>query len=314
MTGPGAPDKTGIDPGGTMTDSDLDVLVAGTGVMGRGIAASFAAAGLRTAMLSRDPARAAAPADGVPVIGALPDRPPHLIVESVLERTDVKLALFERIERAYGGRPAIGSNSSTLPLQELADALRHPERFCGMHYMQPADVMPMVELARVAQTGDDAFDLAAELLRRAGKIVLPLTRPLPGLLINRLQHAFLHEAYAMIDAGVVTAREVDLVCKHVLGPRMSVTGMIEQKDISGLDTHALSQAELIPRLHHGAEPCDAPQRRARAGRHGVKSGRGFYDWRSMDAAAYCASASALVREVMALLDARRPAPPPLADD
>jgi 3-hydroxybutyryl-CoA dehydrogenase len=282
--------------------------------MGRGIAASFASAGIRTAVLSRDPAKAAGLHPDVAVIGELPTEAPELVIESVPEVFDMKLAFNARVEAAYAGGTVLGSNTSSLSLQKLADHLKHPERFCGIHYFQPADIGPVVELARVAQTSDVTFGLARTLLEASGKYVLQLNKPIDGLLINRLQHAILHEAYYLIEQGICTARDVDEAAKRMLGPRMSVTGLIEQKDLSGLDTHALAQAELVPRLHHGAAPSRVVQGKYAAGRLGVKSGTGFYDWRGQDLDSYRASTGALLGDVLRVLEGRRPAPPPLAPD
>src|SRR3546814_7221985 len=75
-----------------------------------------------------------------------------------------------------------------------------------------------------------------------------------GFLFTRLQHALLHEAYWMIEQVIVTAADVDTFARRAFGPRMCVTGVIEQKDLSGIDTHALAQQGIVPHLHHGAEP------------------------------------------------------------
>jgi 3-hydroxybutyryl-CoA dehydrogenase len=248
----------------------------------------------------------------VEVLAAPPKDAPDLVLESIPEAMEPKRALYARLEAAWAGEPILASNTSALPLQALADGLRHPERFVGIHYFQPADVTPVVEVARVRQTDETVFQRAAELLRAAGKFPLLLREPVPGLLINRLQHAILHEAYYLIERGIVTAADVDLAAKELLGPRMSVTGLIEQKDISGLDTHALAQAAIVPELHHGAEPLELVQGKHRANDIGVKTGVGFYDWRGFDPA-YRGKTSALLSKVLELLARERPAGPPLAN-
>lgn len=291
----------------------FDILVAGSGVMGRGIAKSFAACGARTAVLSRNPASVDGLADGIAVISELPDEAPALVIETIPEVADLKRDLYARLEAQWPAGPVIGSNTSSLPLQDLADGLARPERFCGIHYFQPADVTVVVELARVRQSDDATIAAAQDWLERAGKQVIVLNEPIDGLLINRLQHAILHEAYYLIGRGICTAADIDRVAKLLLGPRMSVTGLIEQKDLSGLDTHALAQAELVPRLHHGAEPSAIVQDAYRENRLGAKTGTGFYDWREQDLAAYRGGANALLTRLTALLDAERPAAPPLAD-
>ncbi len=291
-----------------------DILVAGSGVMGRGIAASFAAGGARTAVLSRNPDALGDLPAGVEALGDLPDAPPSLIVETIPEKADLKRDLYARLEaRWQDDAPVIGSNTSSLPLQDLADGLTRPERFCGIHYFQPADIAPVVELARVRQSSEETIARAADWLGRAGKQVLLLNEPIDGLLINRLQHAILHEAYHLIERGICTAADVDKAAKELLGPRMSVTGLIEQKDLSGLDTHALAQAELVPRLHHGSEPSTIVQTAYRENRLGTKTGTGFYDWREQDVAAYRAATGGLLTAINDMLAAGRPVAPPLAD-
>lgn len=297
-----------------MPDGKIDVLVAGSGVMGRGIAATFARAGMATAVLTRNPDGVRGLDPAVQVIADLPPEAPELIVESVPEVVDIKRELYGRIEAAYDGATILGSNTSGLSLQDLADGLAHPQRFIGLHYMQPADVMPLVEVAQVRQTRPEVVDRTVALVEASGRGAIVLRQPVPGLLINRIQHAILHEAYSLIEAGIVTAADVDRVAKELLGPRMAVTGLIQQKDISGLDTHALAQAAIVPDLHHGAEPLAVVQDKARDNRLGVKTGTGFYDWRNIDVDAYRGQAAALLTKIIDLADRQRPAPPPLAAD
>lgn len=297
-----------------MSTEKIQILVAGSGVMGRGIAASFARAGMATAILSRNPDRVDGLDPAVRVVADLPAEAPELVVESVPEVVEIKRDLYARVEAAYGGATILGSNTSGLSLQALADGLSHPERFLGLHYMQPADVMPLVEVARVTQTRPAVLARTVALIEACGHGAIVLRRPVPGLLINRIQHAILHEAYSLIEAGVVTAADVDRVAMEALGPRMAVTGLIRQKDISGLDTHALAQAAIVPDLHHGDAPLAVVQDKARGNRLGVKTGVGFYDWRDVDVAAYRERAAALLVQVMDLVARRRPPSPPLADD
>src|SRR3546814_15688621 len=96
-------------------------------------------------------------------------------------------------------------------------------------------------------------------MERTGKEVIRLNRPVAGFLFNRLQHALLHEAYWMIEQGIVTAADVDTFARRAFGPRMCVTGVIEQKDLRGLDTHALAQRGIVPHLPPGAGPTRLPQ-------------------------------------------------------
>jgi len=277
------------------------VLVAGLGTMGRGIAAAFHRGGHRTSILTRRPDAASGVPEGVTVLGALPPEPPDLIVETIPEDIALKHAFNAGVEAAYDGGAILVTNSSGLPVQEMADPLRHPDRYAALHYFQPADVTPVVELAAIRQTAPDVLERVAAAVARCGQQALVLKSAPPGLLINRLQHAILHEAYHLIEQGIVGAAEIDAVAKTLLGPRMCITGLIEQKDLSGLDTHALAQAAIVPYLTHSAEPSPVVQDKYRAGDLGVKSGRGFYDWTGRDAKAYQEQAKERLTRLIAFL-------------
>ena len=218
---------------------------------------------------------------------------------------EIKLQCYARIEAAYAGGAILSSNTSALDLEELARPLAHPERFLGIHYFMPADVSETVEVAPVRATLPAVTDRAVRLLEASGKGVLLLKRAVPGLLINRLQHAILHEAYYLLEEGVVTAAEIDRCAKEILGPRMCITGLIEQKDISGLETHALAQQALVPLLHHGDKPRRIVRDLYAAGHLGIKSGKGFYDWSGKDPARVKAEAARKLAELLAYLKAHR---------
>src|SRR5689334_20964490 len=185
------------------------VLVAGYGVMGRGIAKSFADRGFETWVLSR---RAKSLTDlprGVTAVDVLPKEIPDLVIETVEEEVARKRAIYQAIEQAYRPSVIVGTNTSGLVLEELAAAFKAPERFCGIHYFQPADVFPMVEVIAGPSTPRDVVERVANAIRRTGKEPVVQMRAVPGFLINRLQHAILHEAYHLISSGVCTPAEVD---------------------------------------------------------------------------------------------------------
>lgn len=290
------------------------VMVIGLGVMGRGIVASLLRGGFTVSVLSRRGAEARSELpQGVTVVTEPAGDAPDLVIETIPEKADLKRRTYEQVETAWGGKPILATNTSGLPIQALADTLRHPERFAALHYCQPADVVPLVEVAPARQTAPAVSEALAALVRACGQIPLVLGQAPDGLLINRLQHALLHEAYYLIEQGIASAEDIDIVARKFFGPRMSVTGMIEQKDLSGLDTHAYAQAAIVPHLHHGSEPSRVVQGKLRDNDLGVKTGRGFYDWSAVDTAAYRQDAKARLDRVLAFLDkedaAAKPHPP-----
>lgn len=283
-----------------MSERIETVLVAGYGEMGRGITASFARGGHRTIVLSRDPSKVKNAPDGVTVTADLPEDAPDLVIETIPEDMALKREFFERIETAYGGKAILATNTSGLPLQEMVDGLRFPERFLGIHYFHPADAFPMVEAIRCAQTGDDVFTQCLDALRRNGQEPIVVNKPVNGFLLNRIQHAMMHEAFYLIQDGVCSVEDVDNVCRLVLGPRMCVNGLIKQKDISGVNTTAASQRAIIPALYHNHEPCAFVQDMAARGDYGVKTGKGFYDWTGIDVKATLAKAADKMHRILAI--------------
>ena len=266
------------------------VLVVGFGVLGRGIARLFAGAGMQVSALDpyvQDDGNLPA---GIRLLSELPAEAPDLVVEAIVEVLDAKVAVFRKLETAYGAAPIIASNTSGLPLQEMANTLDHPERFIGMHFFTPADVTPLVEVVRVAQTGDDVIERAVAALETAGREAIVLSKPIIGYLWNRLQHAILHEAYHLVEDGVVKPEDVDKVAKKLLGPRFCVNGLLEGKDIFNLEPHIMAQRSIVPHLNHSKTPCAILERKLERREFGIRTGKGFYDWHGRDAAQVAAAA------------------------
>jgi 3-hydroxybutyryl-CoA dehydrogenase len=279
------------------------VLVAGYGVMGRGIVAAFRRGGFTVTVLSRRPPPELDLPPEVGVVNRIEGAAPDLVLETVSEETGPKLALYRQIEAAWRGAPILATNTSSLPLDQLAASLAHPERFVGMHYFQPADAIPLVEVVRAEHTAEDVLAAARDAVRRCGQQPLVLRKAVNGFLVNRLQQALYREVYALMEQGVVTAADVDLCAKEMLGPRLCVTGLLEQKDISGLDTHALAMRAIVPTLCHDPMPSRMVQAMYARGDVGLKSGRGFYDWRGKDAAAVRVRAGQRLAQVIAAVKA-----------
>jgi 3-hydroxybutyryl-CoA dehydrogenase len=276
------------------------VLVAGAGVMGQGIARLFA--GTNMAVTLMDTRDVTAPHPTVRVVRQPPlDDVPDLVVEAVFEDRAVKQSVYEQIEAAYKGAPVVATNTSGLPLDELAEGLKFPHRFLAMHFFMPADVFPMIEVVRGSRTEDSAVAVALCAVKKAGREPVLLERPINGYLINRLQHSILHEAYHLIEDGVATAEMIDKVAKRLLGPRMCITGLLEQKDIAGLEMHAQAQRSIVPTLSHTNVPTPLLQDMVARGDVGIRSGRGFYEWQAGEADTVPAAANDRLKRLLKFL-------------
>ena len=286
-----------------MTKKIHTVLIYGYGVMGQGVARTFAKAGFDTIIRSSRAAELKDLPAGVRAVAKLPETPPDLVLELVPEEVKTKQAVFLEVEAAYPGNEVIiATGTSGLDLVELAKPLKHPERFLGLHYFMPADQALVVEVMAGPETPPELVDLCTEVLRRTGKEPVVLYKPIVGFLVNRLQHAILHEAYYLIEAGVASAADIDHAARRMLAPRMCINGLIAQKDLSGLSIHAGAQASIVPELFHNGVPNPMLQNMVKRGETGTAAGKGFYDWDGCDTEAVRKQASVQLAKLTEFLD------------
>ena len=286
-----------------MTKEIRSILIYGYGVMGSGVARTFAGAGFDTMVRSSRAAELKDLPAGVRAVAQLPQDPPDLVLELVPEDVKTKQRVYAEIEARYpGARVIIATGTSGLDLVELAKPLKHPERFVGLHYFMPADQALVVEVMAGPATPAALVDLCTEVLRRTGKEPVVLYKPIVGFLVNRLQHAILHEAYYLIEQGVASAADIDHAARRMLAPRMCINGLIAQKDLSGLSIHAGAQASIVPELFHNGVPNPMLQDMVKRGETGTAAGKGFYDWDGCDTAAVRKQASEQLAKLTEFLD------------
>jgi 3-hydroxybutyryl-CoA dehydrogenase len=286
-----------------MTKKIQTVLIYGYGVMGQGVARTFAKAGFDTIIRSSRAAELKDLPAGVRAVAKLPETPPDLVLELVPEEIKTKQAVYLEVEAAYPGADVIiATGTSGLDLVELAKPLKHPERFIGLHYFMPADQALVVEVMAGPSTPAALVDQCAGVLRRTGKEPVVLYKPIVGFLVNRLQHAILHEAYYLIEAGVASAADIDHAARRMLAPRMCINGLIAQKDLSGLSIHAGAQASIVPELFHNGVPNPMLQNMVKRGETGTAAGKGFYTWDGCDTEAVRKQASVQLAKLTEFLD------------
>ncbi len=280
------------------------VLIAGYGTMGRAVAKTFADAGFETRVWSRRANRLDNLPAGVTADVLLPAVAPDLIVEFLPEDLALKLAFFAQVEVTYGDADfLLATGTSGIDMAALAAPLAHPARLLALHYFMPADVSPVVEVGAGPATPPEALEAAADVMRRTGKEPVVVAEPIIGFLINRMQHALLHEAYYLIEAGIADAAAVDYAVRRLLAPRMCISGLVLQKDLSGLVVNAASQRSIVPALFHNRTPNPMLQAMPARGETGLASGLGFYDWSGCDPDAVREQAAGRLRRLLAFLDA-----------
>ncbi len=280
--------------------------------MGAGIARVFAAAGAsvrlcarREASLEAARARLGEAAAQVRLTTSADEAldAAELVVETIVEEAEPKRALLARAEELASPHAILTTNTSSLPLSALAGALRRPERFAGLHWLNPPELVELVEVVGAERTAPETLEALAGWMDRLGKSPVVVRRDIPGFVANRLQYALLREAYALVDAGVCSFADVDRAVTHGLGARWAAIGPFETMDLAGLDVHAAVAANLWPELTNESTPSPSIARALETGALGVKSGRGLLgDYTPGAAAALVGRRDRVLRGLPALRD------------
>jgi 3-hydroxybutyryl-CoA dehydrogenase len=271
------------------------VLVAGAGQMGAGIAQVVAASGrevllydsfpgavergletMRRSLTKLHEKGGAAPDEvlaRITAVDALAEA--DLLIEAVVEHAETKKELFRAADEALPADAILASNTSSIPITELAAATSRPERVIGMHFFNPVPVLALVEVIRAEQTSDETAAAIVALAHDLGKTPAE-ANDFPGFVSNRILMPFVNEAAYALMEGVAEPEAIDTVAKlgfaHPMGP-------LALADLIGLDTCVA----IMQVLHEGLgdpkyAPCPLLRRYVAAGRLGRKSGRGFYDY------------------------------------
>jgi 3-hydroxybutyryl-CoA dehydrogenase len=198
-----------------------------------------------------------------------------LVVETIPEVVEEKIALLERLDELVGPETIVTTNTSGLNLETLSSATSNPERFVGLHWFNPADLIRLVEVVPTASTAVGTVDTVRSWMVHMGKVPVVLNRSIPGFVANRLQYALLREAYALVSTGVCSFEDVDMAVTSGLGPRWASLGPFQTMDFAGLDVHLAVAKALFPVLANDDSPPDVLASFVRDVHLGIKSGTGL---------------------------------------
>jgi 3-hydroxybutyryl-CoA dehydrogenase len=279
------------------------VAIVGAGTMGIGISHVFAASGIPTALVDANPELSAAArersvelfsrleAAGIVDGGAAATAEQHLsaassiadavqgadhVVEAVFERPDVKATAYGEIEATAADAAVIATNTSSIPITDLAAGLRRPERFLGVHWFVPPLLVPCVEVIPTSSTGRHVVEAVVGALTRLGKRAVVVGDG-PGFVANRIQFAMFREAARIVEDGIASPEQVDEVVRSSFGFRLPFFGPFTIADMAGLDVYADIFDTLERGLGEGLSAPDVLQAHVARGEFGVKTGRGFLD-------------------------------------
>jgi len=294
----------------------------GAGRMGRGIAIAFAYAGHRISLVDlrvrsdaawqtlHDEARAeiAASLNGLAQLGVLTreqaaeiaarielvsadDAPralaaAELVFEGVPETLAAKREAFAQLNAHCRADAILTSTTSSILVTQIAEFVQRPERFLNIHWLNPAYVIPVVELSHHAGTDPAVLARAKQLMVQIGKLPV-VCGATPGYIVPRLQALIMNEAARMIEEGVASAEEIDKATRYGLGLRFAALGVVEFIDFGGCDILHHASREMSASID--AARYQAPailERMIGEGRLGLKTGSGFYDHQGRDVAAY----------------------------
>jgi 3-hydroxybutyryl-CoA dehydrogenase len=209
-----------------------------------------------------------------------------IIFEGVPELRDLKQEVLARASALAGPEPIIASTTSTILVDDLSPAVAHPERFLNAHWLNPAYLMPLVELSPGAQTDPAVTARVKALLESVGKVPV-VCAATPGYIVPRIQALAMNEAARMVEEGVASAQDIDKAIKYGFGIRFAVLGMLEFIDWGGGDILYYASRYLTNAL--GSERYAAPdivERNMADGRIGLKTGAGFLNYEALDVEAY----------------------------
>jgi 3-hydroxyacyl-CoA dehydrogenase len=239
------------------------VAIIGAGTMGAGIARIFAGGGASVRLMARreaslDSARERLGATDIRLTTSLDEAltGADLVVETIVEQVDPKREVLTRAEELAAPEALVTTNTSSLPLAAFEGALSRPERFAGLHFLNPPELVEVVEIVGGEDTAPETLETLAGWMEELGKAPVVVRHDIPGFVVNRLQYALLREAYSLVDSGACSFADVDRAVTHGLGARWAAIGPFETMDLAGLDVHAAVAANLWPELTNTTEPSE----------------------------------------------------------
>ncbi|MET3551801.1 3-hydroxybutyryl-CoA dehydrogenase [Burkholderia sp. 567] len=208
-----------------------------------------------------------------------------IVFEALPEVLDAKADALHWLGEHVDARATIASTTSTFVVTTLQRHVPHPERMLNAHWLNPALLMPLVEISRSDVTDQSVVDALAALLERVGKKPV-ICGPAPGYIVPRIQALAMNEAARMVEEGVASAADIDTAIRTGFGPRFAVLGLLEFIDWGGCDILYYASTYLAGEIGPRFAPAASVVHNMEAGRDGMRTGTGFHDYAQVDVPAY----------------------------
>jgi len=204
------------------------------------------------------------------------------VLEAVPEVLEIKKSVFNELDRLCTPDIILATNTSGLSITEIAKATQFPHRVVGMHWWNPPIIIPAIEVIKGELTSEETIQITKDLVTKIKKIPVIVKKDIPGFLGNRMQYALMREAIALLNEGVASAGDIDMMIKAGIGFKFPVMGPLETIDMAGLDIFYRVSQYLYGHLDRSSSPPSIIKEKVEKNELGLKTGRGFYDYTNVD--------------------------------
>lgn len=207
-----------------------------------------------------------------------------LVIENVPEKVELKAKVYAQLDDLIGPDILVASDTSGIPITTLQAHISKPERFVGMHWSNPPHIIPMIEVIAGEKTAPQTVKAIQDLIRSLDLLPVTLKRDVPGFVENRVLYALLRECVDLVEQGVIDPEDLDTCVRWGIGYKLSVVGPMRLLDMAGLDIYESVASFLNAELCNRADVSSMVSEATKAGRLGMKSGGGLFDYTPDDLA------------------------------
>lgn len=204
--------------------------------------------------------------------------PCQLVIECALEDIEIKEAVFKKIEAVISKEALLTSNTSAIPISVLQKLTKHPERFLGLHWAEPAHISKFLEIICGDLTDMEHAEYLYQLSYRWAKEPILVRKDIPGFVANRLMYAMYREAINLVENGYASIEDVDRACRNNAGCFMTYIGIFRWMDLTGVQAYHKVMKGLFPTLDNGTEVPKLIDDVVKEGGNGVSNAKGFYQY------------------------------------